>query len=85
MKYKKGTRMKCTQNTMKFLNQSGKIIGYRSGYGVLFQFDNFIHGHTGNNVTDLRGKSGHCWWFTTDTFDRFFTIDKKEIIEEILK
>lgn len=53
----------------------GKIIGRdidKYTYQLCVEFNKNISGHDGNSIRDtdtgknVKGKDGHCWWYTSD-------------------
>lgn len=54
----------------------GEIIG-EVDIDLCVEFDKNIGGHDGNAVRDVKGKSGHCWWFVKSRFGSTFDLIPK--------
>lgn len=53
----------------------GKIVG-GTGTTLCVEFDKNVGGHDGNGY-GVKGKKGHCWWFTKTAFENSFDLIQK--------
>lgn len=86
MKFEVGYRVRAVANCEKAkVGYMGTVIGsYMSGDTNHFcvEFDENVRGHDGNSVANVKGKSGHCWWYHSNqnVFEIVKRTDKKIVI-----